>query len=301
MLASTDQEATMASKSDACEEVEATPGRLQRPHRLVSELRAAAKAADEDKGVLRLNYEKVLRVRTSRRQLHRALLIMDALIKSLERHGCTVRIGTRLTETELVLREGTISFRLDERTTRVAIPKPANRDSWWPKHEMVATGEFSLEFGRYVLRGSPHTWSDKKNLRLEAQVPDIIAAVSTWEEILRGRRLRREDEEARREEAKVREISNARSQETLRRQRAMLVANLESWERAERIRNFLMSVRQRLTDPEHQQWMEWASAQADMLDPLLRPESVIEAVTLEPHFTPPNSWEKRPTCWWPED
>lgn len=293
----------MASRTETRDEFVAIAisGRLQRPHRLVSELRDAAKAADEDKGVLRLNYEKVLRVRTSRRHLQRALLLMDLLIKELEKKGFTVRIGTKQTETELVLREGTISFRLDEHTKRLPTPKPADRDSWWPKSEMVATGEFSLEFGRYVLRGSPHAWTDKGGLRLEAQLPDIIAAVPLWEEILKSRRLKREAEEERWAAAQARERAEARTQEILRRQRAMLVKNMEAWERAERIRAFLTAAKQQLSDPIHAPWIEWVNDQADSLDPLRQPEAVTwMGVVLESHYTAPASWESKPECWWSE-
>jgi hypothetical protein len=59
----------------------AMPTELIRPHRLVAELKAAAKDRKEDKGVIPFNYHKHLRVRTSVAQLERALILMDTLIK----------------------------------------------------------------------------------------------------------------------------------------------------------------------------------------------------------------------------
>ena len=93
----------------------AVPAQLRRPHPLVADLRAAARGAQEDKGVLALNYSKVLRVRTSPQCLARALILINTLIKEFESRGYKVRIGERA-ETKLVLEEGAISFRLDERT-----------------------------------------------------------------------------------------------------------------------------------------------------------------------------------------
>jgi hypothetical protein len=82
------------------------PTQLLRPHRLVTELQVAAKSSREDKGVLALNYGKVLRVRVSAQHLQRALILMDALIKQVEARGYKVRIGGEHTETELVSERG---------------------------------------------------------------------------------------------------------------------------------------------------------------------------------------------------
>ena len=282
---------------------------LLRPHRLVSELRAAAREADEDKGVLRLNFEKVLRVRTSKQQLRRALLLMDALIKLFEKNGCVVRIGTKYTETELVLTEGVISFRLDERTTRVVPPESVpnsgrrgNRqleyEGWHPR-VMRGTGEFSLEFGKYVLKGSQHVWRDSDANPLERQLPQIIEAIPAWEAILKSKRLEREAEESRRQEGEARRLLEARAREVLKRQRARLVSNVEAWERAERIRSLILAVKATGHIPGADSWIEWANAQVRALDPLHSNEALSLDVQLEPHFTAPNPWEKQaPADWW---
>ena len=95
------------------------PTQLRRPHPLVADLRAAANDAEEDKGVLALNYSKVLRVRTSRKCLTRALILINTLIKEFESRGYKVAVGERA-ETELILKEGAGSMRLDERTKQIA-------------------------------------------------------------------------------------------------------------------------------------------------------------------------------------
>ena len=95
------------------------PTQLRRPHPLVADLRAAANDAEEDKGVLALNYSKVLRVRTSRNCLTRALILINTLIKEFESRGYKVAVGERA-ETELILKEGAGSMRLDERTKQIA-------------------------------------------------------------------------------------------------------------------------------------------------------------------------------------
>jgi hypothetical protein len=276
--------------------------RLLRPHRLVAELRTAATAAEEDKGVLRLNFEKVLRVRTSAKHLRRVLLLMDTLIKLLEANGGTVRIGTKYTETELVLADGALSFRLDERTTRVTLQRPEGKsrdDHWYPRSEMRATGEFSLEFGKFVLAGSPHVWRDKRDCPLESQFHEIVDALPSWNAILRERRLENERQAAASRDSEARRKAAAREREILRRQRAALVGNVEAWERAERIRGYVSAVERQYGD-DAKTWASWALDQANALDPLPADSSVITLldVQLESYFTGPNPWDKTSTDWW---
>ena len=280
------------------------PAQLRRPHPLVEELRAAAKDAQEDKGVLVLNYDKVLRVRTSRECLTRALILIDTLIKKFESRGYSVRIGERV-ETELVLEEGAISIRLDERTKQVAPPPPPPRpktgrltsfsEPWRPAYLLVATGEFTLTFGRYRLSGCRHSWRDRPEATLESQLQEVMEAIPSWEGILKARRLERESLELQAREAQARRVSTAREQEILRRQRARLVSDLSAWETAGRLRRFIAAVQEiGCPDEQTRTWLDWANGQVRALDPLCSRLSAVTNldVKLEDHFTGYSSWEK---------
>lgn len=286
------------------------PVQLRRPHPLVSELRAAAKDAEEEKGVLALNYSRVLRVRTSRKCLTRALVLIDALIKGFETRGYHVRIGERV-ETELILEEGGISIRLDERTKQVAPPplppRPKTRrqtpfyEPWRPAFLLVATGEFTLTFGRYRLSGCRHSWRDRAGATLESQLHEVMEAIPSWEATLRARRLEREGLEAQAKEVQARRIAEAREQEILRRQRASLVSDLSAWERAERLRRFIAAVKEvGSQDDETRAWLQWAIAQVHTLDPLCSRVTTFTNlnVKLEDNFTGYPTWEKPPKDWW---
>jgi hypothetical protein len=283
------------------------PEKLQRPHPLVVDFKAAASSAREDKGVLRLNFEKVLRIRTSSKQLPRALLLMDTLIKQLEKRGHVVRIGDRYTETELVLREGAVSFRLDERTTRAEPPprssKSRREDSYeasYLGYVMAGTGEFTLEFGKYRLEGSRRVWRDKPGSPLEAQLHEVLEAIPSWEDILRAKRVENELREAAAKEEEKRRQSIAVEREVLRLQRAKLVGNMEAWERAQRLETFISAVESSIPADQVRTWLEWANTQVGKLDPIASdPSSVtsLEVVT-DPHFRGPNPWEKAQEDWW---
>jgi hypothetical protein len=288
----------------------AVPAQLRRPHLLVAELQAAARGAQEDKGVLVLNYSKVLRVRTSRRCLARALILINTLIKQFESRGYKVRIGERA-ETELVLEEGAISFRLDERTKQTAPPPPPPRpkggrrapfaEPWGPAFVLVATGEFTLAFERYPLHGCRNSWRDRSGATLESQLHEVMEAIPPWEVALKTRRLEKESLELKAREAEARRVDTAREQEILRRQRARFVSCLSAWERAERLRRFIAAVQEAGSQSdETQAWLDWANGQVRMLDPLCSNLSDVTNldVKLEHHFTGHSPWEKAEKDWW---
>jgi hypothetical protein len=289
----------------------AIPDQLLKPHPLVAEFRAAAKGSEEYNGVIGLNFEKYLRIRASKSQLPRALILMDTLIKEFERLGLTVRIGGKHVETELVLKDGTVSFRLDERTTRQEPPpKPVKKGrpelsyDWGPKYIMVGTGEFTLSFNQYRLQGCRHTWKDKRGAPIESVLHEVLESVPAWEALLKAERLEAERQKANAEAAEKRRIQAARTQEVLRRQRARLVGNLQAWERAQRLRQLVVAVEQSQPDsPEAATWLEWVREQIHLLDPtvsdltgLLKLE-----VKLEPYFSGYSSWNKAPKDWWAEE
>ncbi len=289
------------------------PTALVKPHRLVAALKSATKGQKEDKGVIPLNYEyqKVLRVRTSAAQLERALILMDVLIKQFESKGYEVRISEKRGETELVLKEGVVTFRLNERTKQTAPPPPPPRppgrrgeryhETWRPAYVLVGTGEFTLEFDKYPIRNCPNTWKDRPNKSLEAQLHEVMAVLPSWEAELLADRLAREEEAARANAAEKRRIAAARAEETLRLQRLKLVNQLRAWEHAERLRRFIAAFEQKEDQsPEAQSWLEWANLQVQELDPLCSDlkTTTDPSVELDEYFKGRGPWEKQPRDWW---
>lgn len=285
---------------------------LTKPHPLVAELKAAAGRAEEDKGVLVLNYQKVLRVRVSSQRLPRALILLDTLIKQLELRGYRIEIGGAHKETELLLNEGQFSFRLDERTTQQTPPPPTrlpgkaqNQDAYYGSRRrayvLVPTGEFSLQFGVHALRSVRGTWKDKAGRPLEDQLHEVFEALPSWEAALKARRLEDEERKERFRREEERREAAARRREVLRRQRVGLVSSLQAWERSTRLRQFIAAVEATGDDSEQTlRWVLWAKEQARLLDPIQGDLSELTSleVKLEDYFRAASSWEKVPLDWW---
>jgi hypothetical protein len=235
---------------------------------------------------------------------------MDTLIKEFEFRGYKVRIGARA-ETELVLKEGAISFRLDERTKQTAPPPPPPRpaggrrapfsEPWRPAFVLVATGEFTLAFERYRLDGCRHSWRDLSGATLESQLDEVMEAIPSWEAALRTRRLEKENLELKAREEEARRVATAREQEILRRQRAQLVSHLFAWEGAERLRRFIAGVQEAGSqNDETKAWLDWANSQVRAVDPLCSRLSAVTNldVKLEDNFAGYSTWEKPEKDWW---
>lgn len=158
---------------------------------------------------------------------------------------------------------------------------------------MAGTGEFTLSFNEYRLRGCRHTWKDKRGVPIESVLHEVIESVPSWEAVLKEKRLEAEQQKAKAEAAEKRRVKAARSQEILRLQRARLVGNLEAWERAQRLRQLVHGVeRSQPNSPEKAAWLEWAKVQVNLLDPTESGQHQILDldVELEPYFSGYSAW-----------
>jgi hypothetical protein len=121
-------------------------------------------------------------------------------------------------------------------------------------------------------------WADTQSQKVERLLTTMLETVQRLIEVKRTERL---DEECkRRQEAYVkkrrRAIADLRSREFYWRQE--LMEHARRWEDAERIRGYLSAMHEAVAsgrrkpqdDASFQQWMEWARAYADSIDPTVR-------------------------------
>ena len=266
------------------------PDRLTSPHQLVSNTLIALKSCTPDRdGILRPRSAQCLDVSISRNIIGRAMRVMDALLKALEKHGYPASIVERdrkrltcvqvLGETiEIQLRE--LLDRREKQFTAVE-KKERERSSWLRdkiEYEYSPSGRLTLNILNYLSDGCRRVWSDGKKQRLEIRLDSVIngvIAAAESEKALRLQRERWEKERVDREQERLKEAERRRKEEE---KIGRLEHFVNSWKRSQGVREFLTALEQGFADKnvsidpgsELGNWLSWARNYADSIDPIVQ-------------------------------
>jgi len=271
------------------------PDVLEEPHRLVARTarRLSAKRHKDLSGCLNIDVSEGSR--------DRALRIMDALLKAMDRAGLKVEATTIEAKVEwpsygwqrqepppprqvtrVCCDEEWIEFSLSERMKRVEDPKPdppKNASSYYYQrttYSHLPTGELSLRLENIDYLGIRRVWSDATRQRVEGCLTTFVANLSKV-----ALAIRLDREERAREAAAAAEAALCREQEEHRRyldQKRLdqLRRDVEQRRAAEGIRAYIAAADRLLrchdnASPEaiKLRWqIKWAAAYANRIDPL---------------------------------
>lgn len=220
--------------------------------------------------------EGYLSLDISQFQVARALLIMDALFKALEKRGYKVNVvkdywgeTTQISKEDQVVE---ISIREQIRKVKRELTPDEKKkppyllnipDVYQPSGKL--TLKIKYRYSNYA------TWNDRKNELLENRLNEIIGYVIGVIERLVEEKRQKEEEERQRQEAIRR-----REEETKRREK--LEADANQWRKSENIRSYIAAYEAKLIKlkgeivpaSEDDEWLIWARRYADGLDPLNR-------------------------------
>lgn len=232
----------------------AVPERLTRPHPIVTQLKelSAARARASRYGHPALSGPYPLRgLDVSRQHLPRALRILQALLTEAERRGYEVRLHKESTgpRVGIVIRghECAVTVREKDDLLRVVLP-----------------AEYS---GRRV-------WSDGVRAAVEDKLGDLLANIEARAEEAEQRRLEWERRQEERRQAWERAMESARERFIDDHRASVLRDQVAAWRLAAEIRAFC-SAAQTVSPStsasgaqEAEEWLAWATAYADAIDPL---------------------------------
>lgn len=235
--------------------------------------------------------KEVLNLSVTKGSLDRALLIADALVKALAGLGfefsidaerdvtwihCT-KTGTKMKFelTEHVKRSNHTITPAEERAQKRYWAQPAwDRSLGYPdipRYDYTPTGVLTLQVGHWPSK----SWRDTPKTALEARLGIVVAGVVELSQEI----FTREQEEKRRREAHARAVERY---EFLMARRADETAKFEqfekdasNWERSARLHAFADAVEQEAArtgslSAEQLEWLAWARAKADWLNPLVK-------------------------------
>ena len=257
----------------------------------------------------------------SRDQLQRATRIMHAVATEAQRRGWPVSpdaaamtitaqdLVCHLTITEKGVRQ---RARWEQQVHHYRHVRPddyfwRDRDLPRGRYDKDATGTLTLALSceDRSFAGRQGRWSDRQSWTLEERLPHLFREIEA--RIIHARRMR-EHERIRAEEAAKRARRDAEERERIWRdlmataherltedhRTARLTADLDAWDQARRIRAYCEAATARYhDDADVREWIAWARAHAERLDPLnhapafLQPrEATPEA--LQPYL--PDGW-----------
>ena len=273
------------------------PQSLRNPHPLVRQSTAILETLVPNSiGLLEPPKERCLDICVSRKTLRRALRIMDALIKGLEERGYAVSFSAGSTEVSVL--EMPVGFGIKEQlATRKTEPKDHDLKGHYHFghsrliEERVPSGDLCLTI-HYPGWGVRQNWRDKSSRRLEDSLNSFVTGLVRVAAHKRERICRQEEEERKRREWLQRQEEEKRILAERRRRIqeeqdrvSKLIQDAENWHKSRIIREYIVAVKEMISDgkcPFHpdgnlDDWLRWARAQADRLDPLApSPPSILD-------------------------
>jgi hypothetical protein len=274
----------------------AIPAALRNPHPAVAALRDA-------KG--RLDMTASVR--------GRALRVLQALVVAAEREGFRVEVVKPQrngygrvwydSKDHLVIdtgetREGVRIFQQTDRATHVltAVEAKEAGERWGrkpPKYDYTPNEYLRIELER-TWGGGQRSWSEGPRGPIDRKLPAVLEEITRRHERSKERRLQAEAERLERERQwhVVHERAKVLLQEHHRAE--VLIKQADDWHRAGQLRTYVEAMREKanaMTSDEERaaasQWVEWAGAFAERLDPLSRPIGMPEEVEAKPEALKP--------------
>ena len=253
---------------------------LHKPHPLIAQTKKSFSNGGVDMyGALHGGWdEDHINLRISKNHLNRALRIMDALFKALEKRGCKPLIShNRERKTEIKVAEINVEITLREDFKRFerGLSKDEKKSNYASdRYYYEPTGNLTFSINDYV--SSQRNWRDGKTVLLEDQLNDIVLGIFRAAEELRQKELERKKEERERIELALR-----REKENILYKREVecretFTELLGKWQKSQSILQFIKAFEEKLiaengtidANSEEAILIEWAKDYAERLDPI---------------------------------
>lgn len=182
----------------------------------------------------------------------------------------------------------------EEQEARNVLPDPDSLEAGpaydWQRVQVeereVPSGRLVMEFdGDAHSSGRRRRFADRQRWRLDDRLGDVLAEVEQRIEELRERQDARERADRERQQAWETAVAKARQEFHQSRRVAALDAQLDGWEKAQRIRAYCEALTAMHDDRDAQraEWITWARSYADQLDPRGRADTGPAVVEPQPH------------------
>jgi hypothetical protein len=237
---------------------------LRNPHPLVEQTLQRKKAYDSRSYHEWNRLPPGLAMSVSKERFSRAIRIMDALIKALEKRGYTTTAKNGYDGYTAVTIDGEeIKFDIFEFSKK--IPNPNKSGRLYPSETLLEpTGRLSLRIQNYF--AGQRSISDGKVQRLEDCLNKFILLLVKTSEIEKSRTLKAAERDRLWEEErqKKREIALKKQQEED--MLNQLFDNAETWNKCKQVREYIAAVGENSDGDAIESWLEWANKQVNQIE-----------------------------------
>jgi hypothetical protein len=259
------------------------PDELERPHQLVRDTIQYKKSR---KPSTLPDKDNVLSIHVSEVNYNRSLRIMDTILKAVEKLGFSIVNNNYKTNIRIGCEE--INFRITERSKRVphvlTQEEMADKENggyfYAPSHDFIPTGFLTLQIDEWCSKRK--SWNDTEKQKIEMFVGDFVISLIETGENLRNLREKREEEHRRWLEERERLALLRELREKELEKFKILENEANNYNRARIIKDYIKALYGRselLYDLGQKEnilkYIEWASAKADWLDPMVRSKDPI--------------------------
>jgi hypothetical protein len=264
------------------------PPSLDSPHSLIAMTQRSLIGAKADaRGLKQPRARGCLDIQVGQDSIDRAILIMDTLVKALETRGFDICVAKETPfSTSVSVMDEVIKFALiedldrTERKLTAAQIKEKEKHPWMystQEYNYSPNGVLSLRIKNDDSLNTRKTWSDGRRQRLEECLNSFVGGLAKAAIAIKHLRTEREQRELRWQEERRQWEESERIRREEEEKMKVLDREVESWHRSQKIRSYIEAVKkwgikkygEIKPDSKLQQWLTWATKQADRLDPLV--------------------------------
>jgi hypothetical protein len=221
----------------------------------------------------------------------RVILLIDAIIKAVERRGHKFSIETEKREYGSERYEFKhCCFEIKSEKVRFSIREKLNQvehvltseeknhkkmygNTWGPKHDFNPSGKLKFIIAKNHFDN--YTWIDTEKKKLEDKLPSILKGILKAADYFKKQRFEEKIRAIRQAQERQRAWEEERRRMEEQKCIENLMAQVNNWQTSRRIRQFLRRV-ERIAirynddrDSKLNRWIDWAYRYADKIDPLI--------------------------------
>ena len=276
---------------------------LRGAHPLVSDANQLLQSTRPNSdGLILLSGTDSIDLRISKLALRRSLFIVDALLRAFATHGDNVSAGPCVRLLDVDVRFTVLESLSREREEIGCADLSGRYEFNHSRYQsvLIPSGRLTLQIkgsSSYWNHNCRQNWRDTPRHPLEQRLEEVIAGLFDYAATIRREEKQRQSEqearaatERQRQEAAKQRAARRAVIQAERERVESLITNSKQWKKSQALREYIDAVRHQYVDrngsiePGSQmaEWLEWATQQADRMDPFVEsPPSILDEVVEE--------------------